>query len=228
MKDLRSHRADKFLRDAIAQGEHECQDFKFQISDARKIARTISAFANHRGGRLLIGVKDNGVVAGVRNEEDIYVVEQAATMYCRPEQKVEFEALRTSDGLVVIKAEVEAATHKPVQAQDADGRWRAYRRVADENILATPLMVKAWREAARDTSRIFSLSSKEQNIMELLDRQSYITLNLIMIAGHLSRQKAESIITTLYAMRHIEFDYRAGEGFIIKRLEDTVSRQWPR
>lgn len=228
MKDLRSHRGDKFLREAIAQGEHECQDFKFQISDARKIARTISAFANHRGGRLLIGVKDNGVIAGVRNDEDIYVVEQAASMYCRPEQRVEFEALRTSDGLVVIKAQVEAATHKPVQAQDTDGRWRAYRRVADENILATPLMVKAWREAARDTSRIIALSSHEQNIMELLDRQSYLTLQHIMTAVHLSRQKSEALVATLYAIHLIDFDHLAGIGFVIKRLEDTVSRQWPR
>ena len=81
MKDLRAIKGKFYLRQIIAEGEHEHQDFKFAISDARKIARSISAFANNSGGRLLIGVKDNGVIAGVRNEEDIYVVEQAAQLY---------------------------------------------------------------------------------------------------------------------------------------------------
>ena len=68
----------------IAEGEHVRQDFKFAISDARKIAKSLSAFANTGGGRLLVGVKDNGQIAGVRSEEEIYMVEAAATVYCRP------------------------------------------------------------------------------------------------------------------------------------------------
>ncbi len=47
------------LNELIAQGEHVQQDFKFRIDDQRKIARTLCAFANTKGGRLLIGVKDN-------------------------------------------------------------------------------------------------------------------------------------------------------------------------
>lgn len=78
MKDLKGIKGKYYIARLIEEGEHEHQDFKFAISDARKIARSISAFANNSGGRLLVGVKDNGVVAGVRNEEDIFVVEQAA------------------------------------------------------------------------------------------------------------------------------------------------------
>ena len=78
MKDLNPLKGKYYIEELVAQGEHQQQDFKFLISDARKIARSISAFANRDGGRLLIGVKDNGTIAGVRNEEDIYVVEQAA------------------------------------------------------------------------------------------------------------------------------------------------------
>ena len=64
---------------------HLQQDFKFEISDARKIAKTLSAFANTDGGRLLIGVKDNGRIAGVRSEEEKYMIEAAAQLYCIPE-----------------------------------------------------------------------------------------------------------------------------------------------
>ncbi|MCK4854687.1 MAG: ATP-binding protein, partial [Bacteroidales bacterium] len=59
-------------------------DFKFEISDARKIARTLVAFSNTDGGKLLIGVKDNGKIAGIRSEEEYHMLEAAAELYCRP------------------------------------------------------------------------------------------------------------------------------------------------
>ena len=114
MKDLRATRGASLLQKMIAEGEHVHQDFKYTISDARKIARSLSAFANHEGGRLLIGVKDNGTIAGVRNEEDIYVVEEAAEIYCCPAQQVEFRALKAQGGLEVIIASIEASDSRPV------------------------------------------------------------------------------------------------------------------
>jgi len=65
----------QYIRQLVSEGEHCHQDFKFEISDARKIARSLSAFANTEGGRLLIGVKDNGKIAGVRSDEEIYMIE---------------------------------------------------------------------------------------------------------------------------------------------------------
>ena len=63
-----------YIYKLIEEGEHQQQDFKFEISDARKIAKSLSAFSNTDGGRLLIGVKDNGKIAGVRSEEEIYMI----------------------------------------------------------------------------------------------------------------------------------------------------------
>ena len=58
-----------YIYKLIEEGEHQQQDFKFEISDARKIAKSLSAFSNTDGGRLLIGVKDNGKIAGVRRRK---------------------------------------------------------------------------------------------------------------------------------------------------------------
>ena len=144
MKDLKAVKGRYLIQRLIEQGEHEQQDFKFAISDARKIARSVSAFANNSGGCLLIGVKDNGAIAGVRNEEDVYVVEQAAQMCCEPAQPITFEAFKCDPGVIVIRATVPRAAERPVRVREADGRLRAYYRVADENIAAHPLMVRAW------------------------------------------------------------------------------------
>lgn len=78
-----------YIHSLITAGEHQQQDFKFEISDARKIAKTLSAFANTEGGRLLIGVKDNGKISGIRSDEEVFMVEAAAQVYCTPQ--VEYE-----------------------------------------------------------------------------------------------------------------------------------------
>ena len=56
------------IQKLIEEGEHQMLDFKFEISDSKKIARTLVAFANTDGGRLLIGVEDNGASSGIRTE----------------------------------------------------------------------------------------------------------------------------------------------------------------
>lgn len=136
-----------YIMSLIAEGEHVRQDFKFEVSDSRKIARSLSAFANTEGGRLLIGVKDNGRIAGVRSEEEMYMVEAAARVYCRPEVEVEMKVYRP-EGRQVLVASVQPAPLKPVMVREEDGRMLAYVRIADENILATAVHVGVWRCAA--------------------------------------------------------------------------------
>ena len=66
------------IKTLIAEGEHQQLDFKFEISDASKIARSLVAFANTDGGKLLIGVKDNGVIRGIRSDEEKYMLEKTS------------------------------------------------------------------------------------------------------------------------------------------------------
>ena len=223
MKDLSPLHGKHYIADLIAQGEHEHQDFKLVISDARKIARSISAFANNGGGRLLIGVKDNGVIAGVRNEEDIYVVEQAARCYCRPAQEVEFTAFNTGNGTTVIRASIAAAEKKPVYARDTDDRWKAYYRVADENIVAHPLMVRTWRRRDNPEAgqHLLSLSSVESSLLEYLDEAaSPVTPRDIALTLHIPAATADRLIVRLAAVGIIGFVYAGNGRFSIVRNKD--------
>ncbi len=73
-----------YLYKLIEEGEHQRQDFKYCINDSKKIAKSLVAFANTDGGRLLIGVKDNGKIAGISTDEEFYMVEAAAKIYSNP------------------------------------------------------------------------------------------------------------------------------------------------
>lgn len=214
MKDIPVHHGRRYILQLVAEGEHEHQDFKFSISGARKIARSISAFANAGGGRLLIGVKDNGVVAGVRNEEDVYVVELAASRYCEPPVEVEFTAYSVDTGITVIRASIPQAGRRPVRCQEPDGRWRAYYRVADENIVAHPLMVRSWES---DSPVSFTLDADASALFALLDShpEGVDTLD-VALALKMSQRRAENLITAMASAGVITFIYRAPAFRIIR------------
>lgn len=216
MKDIRAVRGRGFLARAIAEGEHERQDFKYAISDARKIARTLSAFANRSGGRLLVGVRDNGSIAGVRSEEDVYVIEQAAQMYCVPEQTVTIDALKAEGGAVVIRAEILPSEVRPVSVREADGRLRAYIRVADENIAAHPLMVRAWRHAS-DPARAASLMGDNEALLlaALRDAGGAMPADTLLTTLPMALATAERTVVSLASAGIIGFRHTPAGFHII-------------
>ena len=178
------------LHHLIAQGEHQQQDFKYEISDVRKIARTLSAFANTDGGRLLIGVKDNGKIAGVRSDEEIYMVEAAAALYCIPPVECHMSVHRV-EGRGVVIAEVEPSAERPVRARLDDDSLCAYMRIADENIVASPVQMALWREADKERSTMMSFTEREQSLLKLLaDSPEPLTLNRFARLGRLPRYRA--------------------------------------
>lgn len=216
LKDIAAVKGRRYIEKLVAEGEHEQQDFKFMISDARKIARSVSAFANNSGGRLLIGVKDNGVVAGVRNEEDVYVVEQAAGRYCEPPQQVEFKAYRVDAAVTVIVASIARAQSRPVSVIEEDGRRRAYYRVADENIAAHPLMVEAWKHAeAEGGGVVMTLTGLESDLLRLVDGR-LLDLREVAVGLHIAESRARSLIVRLAVVGLVDFVY-TGNAFKLTR-----------
>lgn len=210
----------RYIEELISEGEHEHQDFKFQISDARKIARSISAFANNTGGRLLVGVKDNGHIAGVASEEEIHMIEQAASMFCKPALKVEFSQFRIQ-GKCVLKVDIQEAARKPVLAPDENGRWRAYFRVADENVVASNLHVKVMRhDAATGAHVVLSFTKIEHTLLGYLETHGGISLPGFMRLAHVSRQVAEDSAMRLCEMGVVRLNYHDGHCLLSKSNEE--------
>ena len=148
----RLHKGHHYIYDLICQGEHQQQDFKFEISDARKIAKSLSAFSNTEGGRLLVGVKDNGKIAGVRSEEEIYMIEAAARLYSKPVIDCEMHT-HEIEGRTVLEVIIPKGEQGPYYAKDEDNHYRAYIRIKDENILALLYSVKKGsREFKKDSA----------------------------------------------------------------------------
>ena len=129
----------------IDEGEHQQQDFKFCINDSKKIAKSLVAFANTDGGRLLIGVKDNGKVVGISTDEEYYMVESAAKIYSKP--PIDFTTKQWhTEGKTVLEISVQHSDKKPHFAKDETGKWLAYIRIKDENVLAHNIQLVVWKK----------------------------------------------------------------------------------
>ena len=185
-----------YIHSLIAEGEHQQQDFKFEISDARKIAKTLSAFANTDGGRLLVGVKDNGKIVGVRSEEERYMVEAAARLYCTPQVDCEMQAFM-AEGRCVLVVTIPESSHKPVYAKDESGRNLAYLRIADENILATPVHLRVWQQSDNPCGELMAFTGREQLLLRLLEENESLSLNKYCRMARISRRAVEHLLAKL-------------------------------
>ena len=126
----------------MQRAESDILEFKLRIDRQRKIARTLAAFANTSGGTLVVGVRDNGSVAGCRAEEEAYMVEGAAQRYCRPEVKLSLRAERWEHKDVLV-VEVPASVVAPHAAQEEDSdEWTVYVRRGAANFRANRVLLE--------------------------------------------------------------------------------------
>lgn len=205
----------QYLLSLISEGEHQQQDFKYRVSDASRLARSVSAFANTDGGRLLIGVSDDGKLSGVHDEEEIYMVHQAAYRYCRPEASIKFDTYHVAStnpvyGVhklrTIVVATIPPSDHRPVYAISNDGKSRAYVRVADENIAASPVHLAVWRESQKLQGTMMTYTDSVRKILDALQDQR-LSLNLIVRRSQIPRQKVITLLARLIHFRVVHFEF---------------------
>ena len=191
---------DRHIRELIAEGENQKLDFKYCVSDSRKIARTLSAFANTDGGRLLIGVRDNGSIAGIRSDEEIYMVDTAAHIFCRP--VIEYSLMQhVIGGKTILEVEVSKGNEKPYQAMNEEGRWISWIRHLDQNLSANRVLLQIWRKEKKGSVVLVKFGKAENMLMEYLQKNASISLSKFRKISGISAYRAESILANLVIFR---------------------------
>lgn len=200
------------IHNLIKQGEHQKLDFKFEIADSKKIARTLVAFANTDGGKLLVGVKDNGVIAGIRSDEEFYMVEGAANMYCRPE--VFFTSKEWNiDGKIILEIDVPKSKFKPHYAPYKEDLWKVYIRANDQNLLASKILLIVWERQKRGKGTYIRYREEEASILKLFKSEGRITLSRIHKETGISRKKLEQILVNFIMLDIIKLEITEKQSY---------------
>ena len=203
----------RYLLSMIREGEHQQQDFKYRVADACKLAKSVSAFANTDGGRLLIGVRDDGHLSGVRSEEEIYMMHQAAYKYCKPEASIKFDTYH-AEGRTIVIATVPPSSKRPVCAQDEEGRMRAYIRINDENIVASPVHLALWRESQKPQGAMITYNDDIRKLLDVMHGRQ--TLNQIVRLSRLPRHKVITLMARLIRFGTLRWEY-ADQQFLFSQ-----------
>ena len=171
----------------------------FEISDAKKIARSLVAFANTDGGRLLVGVKDNGIIAGVRSEEEAYMIETAAHIFCKPE--VEFTTtMHTVEGRIVVEVLVEKSLIRPHYAPGKEDKWTAYIRVKDENLIANKVIQLVWKRLSNPNGVYLKYTDSEKQLLGYIEEFGPVTFSKACRVAKVSKNKTENMLANFIAL----------------------------
>ncbi len=211
----------------IAEGEHQRQDFKYCINDSRKIARSMVAFSNTDGGRLLLGVRDNGSVAGVKSDEEYYMAEAAAKLYSKPQ--VNFQTHQWHiEGKSVLEIVIPKGSETPYQAQNDEGRWLVYIRRDDQNIVAPAILLKVWEQKKNPQGVFIRFSEEEKRLLSLLESEHHLSLNQFTRKAKLPRWKVEKLLVKLIVIGIIgmEINEDGARFFLCDDFENKYKTQF--
>lgn len=103
------------LKQLLEKGEDSFQQYKRKFSGINQLAAEISAFANSKGGKILVGVDDNGDVKGLSKQEIQSLnqsISNATSQKIEPPIFVQTEIVEV-DGLNVLIISIPQGTNKP-------------------------------------------------------------------------------------------------------------------
>lgn len=189
----------KHIFHLIIGGESETLDFKKTITSVSKIAKTIVSFANHKGGKLLIGVNDSGAITGIRSDEEKYMLEMASGFFCKPPIVIGIQEWEV-EGKTLLEVDIPKGEHRPYAAKDEEGKWWVYVRVKDESLLASKVMVDVLRRQNSEEGVKINYSSKEQALLDFLSNHDRVTVKELCKMLNIARWRAQRMLVNLVSI----------------------------
>ncbi len=194
------------IKRLILSGENDRVDFKKTISSSSKIAKTLVAFSNAKGGSLLIGVADDGTISGVKEEEEEkYMIFKAAEEFCKPMIKPTFREVFV-DGKLVVIADIRESENKPHYALDEKKNWWSYIRINDKSVLASKVVLEVLKQLSKKDGVLISYSESEKKLLSFLEANHKITLKQFSKLLRCSHKKAQKILVNLIVTNVIKFN----------------------
>lgn len=204
------------LAQLISLGEGLHLEFKRRVPRAERIAKEVIALANTEGGRLILGVNDDGTIAGLRDAiEEEFVLRRALDDYCHPPVVYSTARINVGDGIEVILVVVPESRDKPHVLLDSTGDGTAYVRAGEMSVEASPESVRLMHEEQEPQAARFEFGDNELLLMRYLDNYSRVTVpQFAQIAG-ISEASASETLLQLTRASILEIQVDRGEDYFI-------------
>ena len=200
------------LREIIELGENDQIEFKRRFSDFEKIAKEMIAFANTRGGKILIGIDDDGTIIGVDSEKhEIELVTTAGEFYCDPLIDADIEVIEI-DGVDVIIVSIPESRTKPhylitrvngeetlTKKESHKGVHRpVYIRQEDRSVIASKEVERVLAADHPDATPLrIHIGKIERALFDYLEEHRRITLRQFRHLVNISERRASRVMVRL-------------------------------
>lgn len=185
------------LTQLVSLGEGAFLEFKHRVPQPERIAKEVIAFANSRGGRLLLGVSDDGSMPGVRDAtEEEFALTQALERHVRPPIAYSTERVPVKDRRDVIVVTIPESSQKP-HFLVGNGDSVSYMRVKHMSVEAGDEVVEYLR-GQEDTDGVsFQFGERERALMRYLESYGHITASQFAELANLSQEEASRTLVAL-------------------------------
>lgn len=188
------------LNQLVALGEGLHLEFKRRVPKDARIAREVIALANTKGGRILLGVSDDGTVRGVGDvAEEEFVLRRALQAHCRPPAEYTTERVPVADRRDVIVVSVPESAQKPhflvIDGQRSPGT--AYLRAGEMSVEASPEAVQLMREEKSARGATFEFGENEMLLMRYLEDYARVTVDQFARMAGISPERASETLVAL-------------------------------
>ncbi len=184
------------LKKLVARGESGSLEFKRKATYPDKIVREMIAFANAQGGILLVGISDDGGLAGLKHPEDESHVIQKSLQKCKPSLPVDETYIPIGNARSVIQYHISESVNKPHYFLDGEKK-EAYIRVNDQSIRASREVREIARRSQLKKDIRFHFGEHEKFLMSYLDNNPAITLKEFVATSGLKKFYASKKLVLL-------------------------------
>lgn len=191
------------LKELIAEGESSTIEFKRKVTIPEKIAKEVCAFANTKGGYLIIGIDDDRKIVGIISEKsEIDVIAIACQFYLTPPVTPKSIEILSYNNKEILVVEIEESTEKPhfIEEIDEFGKKHrtAYIRLGEKSVIASREMKKLLSSLNRNSKplKIF-IGEQEKRLFDFLERHERITVKEFAKLTNISERRASTILVKL-------------------------------
>ncbi|MHA8066113.1 AlbA family DNA-binding domain-containing protein [Aquirufa sp. ROCK2-A2] len=206
------------IKSLAKQGEGQHLEFKMKVKFPEKIVRELVAFANSSGGKLLIGVSDDGDVQGLKfADEDQFVLNKAIEKYCFPAFSYTHYRVSLDHNKSILVYDIFESVDKPHFVQlENETQPKCYVRIKDRSVQASKEMKQILRRENEEGIQ-FTYGDSEKWLMNYLAEKGSITLEEFCSLHRLPLWLASRKLVLLVLCNVLRVE--PGESYDIYRLK---------
>lgn len=202
------------LKQLVLTGESDQIEFKKKVSHPEKIVREMVAFANAKGGILLIGVDDDKNIIGVKDpDEEMEALNKSLLDLVKPEIKFVAEQIQVTRKRKVVYYSIKESRNKPHFVNPAIGSKNgiAYIRYNDKSIQASHELLEIIRKQKRfKKGFMFRYGNVEEQVMKKFVEERLTMTDLQKSTGF-SKTDVSKALVNLVLANVLEIEPRDGE-----------------